>query len=181
MDSIMQGTAACQKWMSQVAEVFVAANQPIRWMTPVGLTIKQRYLRWNSKVIKTSVGDIIRQNRIRVDRDDLDRRKMVNGLAPNLVHSLDAAAMVASVNHARDNGVKEFGAVHDSFATTAKHSAQLATSIRSAYVQIFEPDFLAQFKRDLESQLPDGVELPDLPPAGNLRVTDLQNSKYFFN
>lgn len=181
MEGVIQGTTKCQDWLGQVAAIFVEHDIPIRWTTPLGFLVKQKYTKWSRRAIKTAIGDVIRQTCIRSPLDNMDKRKMVNAFAPNLVHSLDAAAMMATINLTAATGVRSFAAVHDSFATHAMDSATLASAIREAYVQVFRDDFLGDLKAQLEMQLPDGVCLPDLPPYGDLQLEALRDSLYFFN
>jgi hypothetical protein len=47
-----------------------------------------------------------------------DRVKQANAVAPNFVHSLDAAALMMTVALASREGVDNFGMVHDSYAVS---------------------------------------------------------------
>ena len=49
------------------------------------------------------MGEVIKP-RINVEDDKTDRLRMSNGVAPNLVHSVNSAAMIETVNIAVDNG-----------------------------------------------------------------------------
>ena len=181
MDEVIEGTKECMEWLGKVAAICVKNEIPVRWTTPADFPVKQAYYKWSSKMIKTKIGDTIRQHSIREEDEGLDRRRMRNGLAPNFIHSLDAAALFKTVNTARVAGVKNFAMVHDSFATLAADSQALADSIRLAYARIFEDDVLAGFKKEVEAYLPIDVELPALPKYGNLNIYELLTSDYFFS
>ena len=108
-------------------------------------------------------------------------RRMPSGLAPNFIHSLDAAAMRMTTNIAHGLGVDNFAMVHDSFATTAAEAEPLAISIREAYARIFNADQLKLFKEEVEALMPDGKELPPLPDYGSFNPSEVRGSLYFFN
>lgn len=179
MEDVIASTEACQSWMGKVAEAFLEEGKPIRWVTPVGFPVRQSYPRYQSRSIRTVVGEVIRRNRVRIERDKLDRKKMINALAPNVVHSLDSAAMLLTVNYADANGIAQFAAIHDSFGSTAKRAAMLAECIREAYVDLFSPDRLAELRDQFQSQL--DTELPAVPEYGSLEIEGLRASPYFFN
>ena len=181
MDEVMGGTQRCMEWLADVSDICVEHGVPVRWTTPVGFPVKQHYPKTELRCIKTMIGDSFRKHGFREDLDEVDPRKMRNGISPNYVHSLDAAALMLTVLLAQEQGVRDFARVHDSFATTAYHSEALALSIREAYCRIFEADVLADFKREVEAYLPAGVELPPLPHYGILDPADVRQSSYFFN
>jgi DNA-directed RNA polymerase len=180
MDKVMRGTQRCMEWLAKVSDLCVANGVPVRWTTPVGFLVQQSYSKTELKCVKTMIGDTFRKHGYREDLEEVDPRKMRNGISPNYVHSLDAAALMKTVLIAQQQGVRDFAMVHDSFATTAFWSEDLAQSIREAYHQIFKSDRLADFKREVEANLPEGTELPPLPEYGTLDP-DVRGSSYFFN
>lgn len=181
MESVLVGTKACQDWLREVASLFAQHNVSLRYTTPVGLPFRQDYRKYKTRLIKTRIGEVIRQNAIREDLDDIDIRKMKSALAPNFIHSLDAAAMVRTVNVGFEHGITHMGVVHDSFCTHAADADLMYAALREAYIALFTPDLLRDLKEQLETQLPPGVEIPEPPAYGNLNVEDLRESPYFFN
>lgn len=181
MDQVIAGAQKAMDWFAEVAKVCVDNQVPVRWTTPIGYPVKQDYRKYRSKSIKTRIGDTIRQHKIREDTDKLDRRKMVNGLAPNWVHSMDAALMFKTILRAHDAGLRDFAVVHDSFGTVAADAEALSQSIRQAAAEMFSEDLLATFKAEVEAFLPPDVCLPELPEYGSLNPACVQDSLYFFN
>ena len=185
MDEVIAGAQQAMDWFSKVADICVQNQVPVRWTTPIGYPVKQDYRKFRSRSIKTRIGDTIRQHKLREETDALDRRKMLNGLAPNLVHSLDASLLFATVNLAAQQGVESFAVVHDSFATHAADAGVLSESIRQAAASMFSEDILLGFKREVESLLPPSCSLPELPAYGcgntPLDPACVQDSLYFFN
>ena len=181
MDHVISGTKLCMDWLGEGAKICVNRRRPVKWTAPDGFLIKQSYYQWESLVVKTRIGDTIRQHTLREHNGVLAMRRMTNGLAPNFIPSLDAAAMRMTTNIAYGLGVDNFAMVHDSFATTAAEAEPLAISIREAYARIFNADQLKLFKEEVEALMPDGKELPPLPDYGSFNPSEVRGSLYFFN
>jgi DNA-directed RNA polymerase len=167
-------------WLQSVAQLCCDHKLAIRWMSPSGFPVKQFYRLSDLTRIKTTVGEQIRWTQARVERDAMSRRRQVNGISPNYIHSLDAAALVKTVNQATSKGVTSFAMIHDSFGTTAADAESLAVCLRDAYAQMFSTDLLAEFREQVQLQLGDRGTVPPVPQSGDLDVNEVRNSVYFF-
>ena len=185
-DSIGDNLASARigmDYLQTIARVVAREQLPIHWITPVGFPVYQSYPEMKSKRVKAMLmGEVIKP-RINTETDLTDKLRMGNGVAPNLVHSVDSAAMMKTVNIAHKNGIQNFCNVHDSFGTTAGDVEVLNQSLREAFVTMFsENDILENFRNDVLKQLP--VELhkkiPEAPSKGNLDINQLRESKFFF-
>lgn len=72
---------------------------PIEWTTPLGVIIRQSYLRTNEvklnvRINKRSSGVILREV---VSPNIIDSRKSRNAIVPNIIHSLDATHQISIV------------------------------------------------------------------------------------
>jgi len=181
MAEAIAATGVAQDWLGAAAGKFVACQLPVNWVTPMGLPVTHSYSRWSSRQVKTAIGDKFRKVSVRAPSNELDHRRMVSALAPNYIHSLDAAAMMLTVNKAEEAGITSLTCNHDSFATLAADSQALAEATRRAYVELFSQDLLGDFRDQLQRQLPEGIELPPLPAYGSLDVGLVQQSLYFFS
>lgn len=56
---------------------------------------------------------------IQIDDEKIDSRSQANGVAPNFVHSLDAAHLQAVAKRCREEGIMHLAMIHDSFPRTA--------------------------------------------------------------
>jgi DNA-directed RNA polymerase len=177
---VIASTSRGQEWLTEIAKVFAENNQAIEWVSPLGFPVRQWYPKWNSIVVKTSIGERFRQTSLLHEKDDADKRRMGSAFAPNFIHSLDAAAMMKTVALAADRGITHMAAIHDSFGTHAADSAVLAKVTREAYVALFSPDLLKSLLDQLQAQIP-SVILPPCPEFGDLNVEELLNSPYFFS
>lgn len=167
-------------WLVEAAREVSKAKQPLIWKTPVGFVAAQRYIVPNMKRLQLAFGDA----QIRVSLDDgssdkLDARKQASGISPNVVHSLDAAHLMRTVNRARSMGITSFSFIHDSYGCHASMAGLMAQALREEFVRMYsEQDVLAGLKTDFEDAA--GCELPPLPPRGALDLSKVIESPYFF-
>lgn len=181
MTKSIQGTIVVQEWLGMVAREFTRHKQVIRWTSPIGLPVCQDYRKRGMGHVRTRIGERFRHIQYFVASDHMDRKKMHQAFAPNVVHTLDAAVLMTTVLIGRAAGITSWSVIHDSFGVLPRDADTLFSAIREAYVSIFGEDWLQTFKDELEAQLPDGIELPELPVYGGLDVTQVRDSLYFFN
>lgn len=165
-------------WLRAVAKLACEEKKPIIWTSPSGFPVRQEYKKTKEVEVATAIGDRVRFTRIHHDKDALAARKQVNGISPNFVHSLDAAALIKTVNACDTAGIQSFAMVHDSFGCLAGDSSQMAQILRSQYASMFSHDILADFRDQLQNQLE--APLPPLPPYGTLDPEVVRDSPYFF-
>jgi len=170
-------------FLQSIARIVCKDQLPIHWINPVGFPIWQSYPEVRSMRVKAMLmGEVIKP-RVNTELDTTDRRRMVNGVAANFVHSLDSACMMVTVNLAHDKGINNFCNVHDSFGTTAADVQILNETLRDAFVKVFsENDVLLDFKEGISKLVPEKYrdKLPELPNKGTLDVELLKQSEFFF-
>ena len=168
-------------WLQESASMIVkASNEPVQWTTPLGFDAVQHYVKPKSTGVRVELPSGSALLKLRSwDNDKLDVRKARNGIAPNFVHSLDAAHEMATVLALKDHGVEHFLGIHDSYAVHPCHVDLMHEVIRDEFVNIHETEPLAQFKADNEARL--GITLPDLPCRGDLNIGEVRNSTYLFS
>ena len=91
--------------------------------------------------------------------------------------------MLRTVNIAYSKGIRNFCNVHDSYGTTAGDVETLSECLREAFVEIFDDsNVLEEFKEHVAVMLPEELrkELPELPVQGDLDVTSIRESDFFF-
>lgn len=168
-------------WLQDVARVVTKEGLPIKWTAPSGFVVVQAYPELTSKQIETTLLGSRFAPRLNEENPDvLDRRRQVNGIAPNFVHSLDAAALILTVAKAYSRGITKFAMIHDSYGTTAHHAPALAQAIRQTFVEMYEPaDTLDKFKAEV---VPEHLAelVPSSPMVGGLDLSDVLRSPYFF-
>lgn len=166
------------EWLQNACRAVTAKNESIEWVTPVGLLVRQRYLSIEKFTVESLVGDKIRRISLVQDGKVLDPRRQVNGISPNFVHSLDAAALCRTVCYAKKCGLTHFAMVHDSYGTHAADMDVLAGTLRHVFSSMFSEDLLATLKAQLEARFE--VSLEPLPEYGRLDPRDVVASEFFF-
>lgn len=179
---VVQSARAAMNWLQEAARIASASELPVWWKTPSGLPVLQAY---RSVVGKRFDFDVVGQRyrlTLAVDGTKLDKKKQAAGISPNFVHSLDAAHLMRTVSYCVDAGMKDFAMIHDSYGAHAGAAATLNTLLRQAFIDQYTPDVLADFRDQLEAQLPEGKQgsLPPLPKSGSLELSRVMDSDYFF-
>jgi DNA-directed RNA polymerase len=178
------------RWLQQVAKIASKARVPITWTTPVGFPVVQSYPKLKPYVIalKLAGNQMVPSERIRLkllkqEGGEIDPDAQKRGISPNFIHSMDAAAMVAYLNYAVENGVTHFAMIHDSFGTHAADAQMSSRVLREAFVDMYETnDVLDQFRSDVAAALPPDLaaKIPPLPNRGTLDLKRVLESDYFF-
>ena len=168
-------------WLQTVARLCAQTKTPVHWTTPLGFPVKQAYYSQKDMIVKTKMMGRIR---IRSNTDKINKRKQANAISPNFVHALDATHMFLTIDHCLTKGVKDFGMVHDSYATLPCDMEILNTAARSAFIQMYtEMDPLENFKDQITALIPEKLrhKIPPLPEKGKLDIEEITKAKYFFS
>ena len=166
-------------WLQEISSAVSAENLPVIWETPTGFLVHQMYPETRSRRITTHIDNSLVKPQVREQNfGKSDRRRAVNGASPNFIHSLDSAAMTLTINRCVSEGVEDFAMVHDSYGVHASNVPTLYKLTRLAFVDMYsENDVLTQF-RDSALEVLDVVPQP--PQKGDLDLSLVKNSKYFF-
>jgi DNA-directed RNA polymerase len=173
-------------WLQEVAKVVAKAGQGITWTTPSGFVVKQDYRKAKSREVELfTYGQRVRVRIAEGYVDKIDARKMSLAIAPNFVHSMDAAHMLRTVEALLDvvGPSIHLSMVHDSYATHACDAEALSYAIRQSFVEMYqEADWLESFREEIAAQLPEEIAalLPPVPAKGDLEITEVLTSLYFF-
>jgi len=169
-------------WLQSVARLAAAEGLPINWTAPTGFLVQQAYKSVRHRQIKTRILGTILKLSLYEETPFIDKRRQAAGIAPNFVHSMDGAALCFSVCYARENGISSFSTVHDSFGTVAADVETLGRCLRLAFVDQYEDDVLAKFRREVTPMLSDKAtgKLLEPPLAGHLDLSQVMQSDFFF-
>lgn len=169
----------CMGFLQACARTMSNHGLPLRWTSPSGFPVLQRYTHWESKRIRTSIGDTVRLTRYREDLATIDVAKQSAGVSPNFVHSIDAALLARAVVIAKDRKVRSFGTVHDAYFTLAADAPRMARALRESAATTFQDDLLARFRAELASDLGDRCLLPAVPEFGDFNSQEVLDSQHF--
>jgi len=166
-------------WLSKAGRVTAKEGLPIVWTTPDGFTVVQSYAEQTKKRVRTHLGKQVIYLTLREDKEELAVTKMANAIAPNFVHSIDGCHLRMAVVKGLGVNIKNYAMVHDSYGTLAAQTGELARCLREAFVELYsDQDVLAEMREQMGAVLDD--PLPEIPPKGDLDLTQVISSKYFF-
>jgi DNA-directed RNA polymerase len=182
LGEIVVAAADAMAWMQNAVRKVVVTGKPVKWTVPgTAFPVEQAYFVSTSKCVETILAGRVIQPRIYADTNEIELHKQVNSVAPNVVHSLDAAALMLTVQRAAAEGVEAFGMIHDSYATVAGDCAVLAQATRQSFVKLYTANNVigslhAQFMEQMEKPM----DCPAPPLLGDLDVSTVLASDYFF-
>lgn len=186
IDHALKGTvvkaAEAMAWLKECARVASANGLPIYWRTPSGFLAMQDY-----RTIKGQRYDFMVAGRrvqlwMNIETDVLNSRKMGQAVAPNVIHSFDAAHLCRTVSYAAEAGLTDFAMVHDSYGTHAADCGTLSDVLRRAFIDQYSGDVFKDWLEQIKEQLPPELvaKLPPPPTQGTLDLELIYNSEYFF-
>lgn len=181
--TVVVAARQAMNWLQEVASLVSKEDLPIYWVTPVGLPVRQEYRTFKQREVRTMLSGKTVKLGLREQTDKLDRKKQSNGIAPNFIHSQDAAAMMLTVVGAMEQGVTHFAMVHDSYGCHACDAPYLAYSTREEFVSLYESaDWLEVFEEEIRRQLSEESrdKIPARPVPGDLDLKGIMESDFFF-
>ena len=176
---VCSGAVTVMDWFQAVSDAVTRKGKgtSLSWISPSGWPVVHPYSRGRIQKIKAPLAACVSRINIRHETQRVDARRSRQGVAPNFVHSLDAAVL----HHALDGWEHPIGTVHDAFATLSPYMDELRVRLRAAVVNmVLQSDplnTLAAFcRREYR------VEIPDPPePRGIIEPDEVMSSHYIFS
>jgi DNA-directed RNA polymerase len=169
---VVKATDAME-WLQKNTKTILSQDTGVRWMTPIGFPVIQYYQEQDLHRINTK---LCGNTKIRVNQDSQDKPSLSNhknGIAPNFIHSHDAAHMKLVILAAAAEGMA-LAMIHDDFGTHARNAATLYRIIREQFVAMYEG-------HDPLADLAAAYELTSPPEKGSLDLRQVLISPYFFS
>lgn len=187
-ECVIKGKEA-MRWLSKAASEYTKhANKAgagtvfekrMSWVTPDGFEAIHYRAEEKKKQVDTYLDGRV-QLTYHEQTNNLEGKDMALAVAPNFVHSYDAALLRMAVVKGLDRGLRFFGMVHDSFGV---HAADmpifLSECVKPAFVEMYQTNVLAEFR----DRLPEEVQavLEPLPTFGQLDLEGVRSSEFFFS
>lgn len=165
------------EWLKKVSSKTAKKNVALRWTTPAGFPVIQEALEYQQTAIYT----LLQRIQIHAANDDgkISVHRQNRCMPPNFVHSHDAAHMMLTVVDAAKRGITSFNMIHDDFGCHACYVPRMNEATRNQFVRMYAfNDVLAQYRQAWQEQ--SGVDLPSPPKRGDLDITQVYRSSYFF-
>lgn len=193
-------------YLRSMVKLLNSLNLPIVWLTPSGLLITQKYMKFESERFTTKIFSKRKTLTLRrIKHENINKLKQVNAFIPNFIHSLDAsniALLIKEILQINNSSTDKLNilTIHDCFGTSANNANKVSYLVKNAFLQIYSnPLFLNMFhefildyikKNNLELNESKSVvfsegntyPIPTMPKLGVLDLKDqLPNSIYFIN
>lgn len=151
-----------------------ASEQTMEWWSPSGFPVVQPY--WRNKMHQVTTLAGVMNVFVPDESGKVVAKDAEDGIAPNLVHSYDAAMLHRA---AALCGLGRVALVprHDDFNSHLATMDTLNTIVRDAFVTIYRDNVLENLRTQFQAIAP--VKLPDPPERGNLDIEQVSNSRYF--
>jgi hypothetical protein len=130
-DELLPRPAAAMEYIRGLTDHCTERGVPLRWRSPTGLPIGNRYKSNTSDVEMKLRGVRVRYRVADGWSSDIVKRKARDSALANFVHSRDAAHLIRSVNAAVRDGITNVVCVHDCFGTIAPRSQRFQNIIRA--------------------------------------------------
>ena len=181
IEEILTKPKEVMAWFQALAQATAKDGGYLEWLTPSGMKVRQDYKKTKAKRIRTWLNGEGKYLKFYDETDAMDIKRQSNGASPNIVHSLDAAALHETVKRCKEqHDIHDFAMIHDSYGTHATNCDTMSKVLREVFVDIFTENFLDNFRNQTQCLHPT-VELPPVPSLGNLDVSLLLKSEYFFS
>lgn len=166
-------------WLKESARAILRARGEqdegvISWVTPSGFLATQAYFELLEHRINTRVHGTMKLKVVSED-DDPSSSRHAQGLAPNFVHSADAAHLHLTAAAAPRCGIDALAMIHDDYGTHAADTQKLYTLLRVVFVQMYTThDPIVEFAERYP-------ETPTPPSKGKLDISEVLYSEHFFS
>ncbi len=163
------------EWLQASAVSALSEHKVIRWVTPTGFPVVQAY--WEENAVQINTKLCGRQKvLVRSPTNNPNKNKHRNGVAPNFIHSMDAAHLTRVAIRLEAEGITWMHMVHDDFGVRPGDAGKLYRIIREEFIAMYEG---CDPLHDFAERYPD--HCPPMPARGTLDLSCVMDSPYFFS
>lgn len=198
INQVIAGAGKVMEWFVHVADALGSQNLPVKWTTPIGFKASMKKFATKNIQIKVLFHGDSGYNKFtlkipKLIKDDkgneayvLDATKMKSGIAPDIVHSLDASLIMKVSERCKREGIDYLTMIHDSLGSHCCFSGRFNKIIREEFINIFKEDILQKMYLEFQDQLPDDCKHMILSPEqfgikkGNYDLMEVLTSEFCF-
>ena len=135
IQEVVKGARIGQEFLKEVTKDLVKGGEYVRYFTPYrDFPVIQKIYKEKVNRVYTQLGYLS----LRSETDVIDSRKMVSGIAPNYIHSLDATLLAMVLMRLyNDYGIRDFHFIHDQYGVPITYVPILVKVIKECYVELF--------------------------------------------
>lgn len=169
----VKGARVGQEYLKAVTKEITKQGEYIFYTTPIlDFPVLQKIHKSKLNRVSTQFGSLS----LRSELPALDSIKMVNGIAPNYIHSLDATLMFLTVEKMKQ--CNSFHLIHDSFGVPINQVELLNESVRESYVELFQTLPLLKFIKQVAPHREEEVQGIMI---NTLDIEEVYDSLYIFS
>jgi DNA-directed RNA polymerase len=168
-------------WLQTVAKAVTKQGSVVTWTTPMGLPVQQSYMEMDKDSFKMRFRGKIQRFYTCIPTGRISKREQTSGIAPNFIHSMDAAHLQLTCLMAKGNGINHLAMIHDSYGAPVSQIGRMSQIVREAMIEMYtKNDVLASFATEMTHYLDGSDKLPQPPAPGTLDLNDILKSPYTF-
>jgi len=171
----VKGARVGQEFLKEVTGDIVRAGNWVFYTTPITkFPVLQKIHKTVMERVVTPIGKLS----IRKATVDINPTKMVNGIAPNFIHSLDATLLAMTVLKLKEDGCSNFHLIHDSYGVPVNQVHNLNLRVREAFIELFQDKPLERWMKQVH---PDYAKQAEDVMINTLELDEVRNSGYIFS
>jgi len=171
-DTVIAAVAAMDWIQTEASKVIKQTKEPIKWITPIGFPVFQKYYDSDVLRIDTQLNGRL-QLHLRNENDSPALWRQRNGIAPNFIHSVDSTHMILTICN---TDLPAYAMIHDDFGTHAGNTEELFKAIRETFVLMY--DQVCPLEEWYKQQ--PLLDKSEMPQKGALDINDVIKADYFF-
>lgn len=181
INSTISSASSVMDFIKDIGKAYAEKQVPMEWITPTNFHVIQNYPDLEKRRIKSHLdGSIISLVYKEPIDNTVSKSQTLKGASPNFIHSMDASALIKTVNRCMDEGITQFAMVHDSYGTHSPDLPKMQQIIRDEFRCLYEENDVLGDLRDHAITTLGHDNLPDVPSRGNLDLKQVLKSDYFF-
>lgn len=98
VEDAIPGAKMIMEWFQRCAKITSVANQPIYWKVASGFMVRHFYGKTEQVALKVHLDGSVTRLSLQQYTNTLDAQAQLRGIAPNFVHSQDAATLTKTIN-----------------------------------------------------------------------------------
>lgn len=172
---VVKGAKRGQIYLKTALKEALKTEDDAFWYTPIyKFPVLQRIKREKRQRLRTPLGNLVLYH----PTHETHYLRMLNGIAPNFIHSLDATLLYRTVERCLKDGVISFWPIHDSYGVLPNDVEKLNEHFREAFVELFESNPLEEWTKQI---VPKGLPLLDKVLLDDLELQEVKQSKYIIS
>ena len=180
LNGAMEESNKGKDYVRYISDLYSIVNRPMTWTVPGGFHVVNRYVEYEPNVSRSVLYNkkYVLKAAFGIPTNEIDGGGARGAIAPNFIHSFDAAHMRLAIIGMLSAGTTQFSMIHDSFGCPAPQVAAMRQIIKETFHEVHETNQLELLQAHVVEQL--GIEVDSPPAVGDLDIGDVLRADYLF-